>query len=216
MEEPQGPTVSPGGAEPSATFLPSLEEWARSTAGRLLAELPRRWAHSQGVARKAEDVALALEPADRPMLIAAAWLHDIGYAAVLRKCGLHPLDGARYLAALGVPGRVCGLVAHHSGAASVAALMGLGHQLAEFPDERGPVRDALWYCDLTTSPDGLPVSLRTRTVELCARRGPDDPVVRALADNGAERAGAVRRTESLLCPVLSGQNRDSGHGRRNG
>ncbi|QUQ64156.1 hypothetical protein [Kutzneria sp. CA-103260] len=98
----------------------------------------------------------------------------------------------------------------------MAALVGLGPQLAEFPEERGPVRDALWYCDLTTSPDGRPVSLRTRTAELRARRGPDDPVVRALTDNGAERERAVRRTESLLLPVLSGQNGDAGHGRRHG
>ena len=85
-----------------------------------------------------------------------------------------------------------------------------GHQLYLVG---GPVRDALWYCDLTTSPDGLPVSLRTRIVELCARRGPDDPVVRALADNGAERAGAVRRTESLLLSVHFRQNGEAEHGR---
>ncbi|WP_369794604.1 HD domain-containing protein [Kutzneria sp. 744] len=209
------PMLSEGGPGLDGAFPGEapLEEWARSTAGRLLADLPRRWAHSKGVGHKAEEVALALEPVDRPVLIAAAWLHDIGYAGAVRASGLHQLDGARYLAGLGVAGRVCGLVAHHSGAASVAALVGLGPQLAEFPDERGPVRDALWYCDLTTSPDGLPVSLRTRIVELCARRGPDDLVVRALADNGAERAGAVRRTESLLLSVHFRQNGEAEHGR---
>jgi putative nucleotidyltransferase with HDIG domain len=206
-------TVSSDGAFPSGA---QLVAWAQSTARRLLAELPRRWAHSRGVGRKAEDIALAVEPEDRPVLIAAAWLHDIGYADAVRRSGLHQLDGARYLAALGVPDRVCGLVAHHSGAASVAELVGLGPQLAEFPDERGPVRDALWYCDMTTSPDGLPVSLRTRMAELCARRGPDDPVVRALTDNGPEREAAVRRTEALLLPVLCGQNGEAGHGRPHG
>jgi hypothetical protein len=213
MEEPRDPTVSPGDAYRNGA---PLEERARSTAGRLLAELQRRRAHSQGVGHKAERVALAVEPVDRPALIAAAWLHDIGYADVVGRSGLHQLHGARYLSALGVPPLVCGLVAHHSRAASVAALMGLGSQLAEFPDERGLVRDALWYRYLTTSPYGLPVTLRTRTVELRARRGPDDPVVRALADNGAERERAVRRTESLLLPVLSGRNGDAGHGRPHG
>ena len=179
-----------------------LDTWARDTAGRLLArDLPRRWAHSQGVARKAEATALVLAPADRPVLVAAAWLHDIGYAAALARTGLHQLDGARNLAQLGAPPRVCGLVAHHSGADAVAALVGLGAQLARFPDERGPVRDALWYCDLTTSPDGLPVSYRTRLIELRARRRPDDPVIRALADNGEERAAAIRRTEARLPPL---------------
>ncbi len=80
----------------------------------------------------------------------------------------------------------------------------------------GPVRDAPWYCELTTSPDGLPVSLRTRMVELRARRGPDDPVVRALAVNGAERAGAVRRIASQLLSVRFGQNGEAGHGRPDG
>jgi hypothetical protein len=31
--------------------------------------------------------------ADRPVLIAAAWLHDIGYAPGLPETGFHPLDG---------------------------------------------------------------------------------------------------------------------------
>lgn len=206
--------LSRGGLGPDDAFPGGarLAERARSTARRLLGDLPRRWVHSQGVGRKAEGVALALDPVDRPVLIAAAWLHDVGYAAMVRASGLHQLDGARYLAELGFPGRVCGLVAHHSGAASVAALVGLGPQLAEFPNERGPVRDALWYCDQTTSPDGLPVSFRTRMVELRARRGPDDPVVRALADNGAERAAAVHRTESRLLSVRFGRNGEATYG----
>ncbi|GAA3795717.1 HD domain-containing protein [Amycolatopsis tucumanensis] len=194
-----------------------LDRWARVTAGRLLAdEQPRRWAHSQGVGRKAEGTALALAPADRPVLVAAAWLHDIGYAAAVGGVGFHQLDGACYLRSVGVPLRVCALVAHHSGADAVAALVGLGRRLAEFPDERGPVRDALWYCDLTTSPDGLPVSYRTRLLELRARRGPDDPVVRALAVNGEERAAAVRRTEDLLLSVRFGQRAEVDGDRRTG
>ncbi|MFD5089907.1 hypothetical protein ACFWMR_04860 [Amycolatopsis thailandensis] len=60
------------------------------------------------------------------------------------------------------------------------------------------MRDALWFCDMTTSPDGEPVSYTERLAELRIRRGPDDPVVRALAVNGAERAAAVHRTEQLL------------------
>ncbi|MFF5987127.1 HD domain-containing protein [Prauserella flavalba] len=201
-----------GPVEPYRGGAP-LEKWAQMTSWRLLAvRLPRRWAHSQGVGRKAEAVALAFAADDRPTLIAAAWLHDIGYAAGVRTSGMHQLDGARYLAGLGVPGRVCGLVAHHSGAVSVAAVMGLGPQLAAFSDERGPVRDALWYCDLTTSPDGLPVSFRTRMVELRARRDPNDPV-RALTHNGAERAAAVRRTESLLLSARFGQQEETGYGR---
>lgn len=42
---------------------------------------------------------------DRDLLVAAAWLHDIGYAPELRDTGFHPLDGARHLEALGAPAR---------------------------------------------------------------------------------------------------------------
>jgi putative nucleotidyltransferase with HDIG domain len=177
----------------------TLLVWARGTARRLLAEqLPRRWAHTRGVGHRAEQVAQALPPADRSVLVSAAWLHDIGYASELDDTGFHPLDGARFLAHNGVPRRVCALVAYHSGAAVVAELLGVTDQLAQFVEELGPVRDALWYCDMTTSPDGRPVSFADRIREIRARRQSADPVVRALAANCSERAAAVRRTEELL------------------
>lgn len=50
------------------------------------------------------------------MLIAAAWLHDIGKAAPLREHGFHSIDGARYLCERGWPAAVYEPVAHHSGA----------------------------------------------------------------------------------------------------
>ncbi|MGW4593640.1 three-helix bundle dimerization domain-containing protein [Amycolatopsis thermoflava] len=188
-------------ATPVAPYSPTVDlvDWARGTAEILLAgELPRRWRHTRGVAGRAGEVSAVLPPAERAVLVAAAWLHDIGYASPVSATGLHSLDGARFLARLGVPSRVCALVAHHSGAAAVASLSGLASELAEFPDERGPVRDALWYCDMSTSPWGEPVSFEDRMAEIEARRGPDDPVVRALAINRGERAAAVARTAELL------------------
>ncbi|MGI5500157.1 three-helix bundle dimerization domain-containing protein [Lentzea sp. CA-135723] len=176
-----------------------LASWARNTARRLLApELPRRWAHTAGVARRAERVARVLPEDERELLVAAAWVHDIGYAAEVKDTGLHSLDGARYLKRAGVSERVCSLVAHHSGAAAVAQLVGLADQLVEFPDNRGRLRDALWYCDMSTGPDGQPTTVQGRLQEIRQRRGPDDPVVRALAINGDERLAAVRRTHRLL------------------
>jgi putative nucleotidyltransferase with HDIG domain len=178
---------------------PCLSDWARNTARRLLAgQLPRRWAHTAGVARRAEQVARVLVTADQDLLVAAAWLHDIGYAAELGDTGFHPLDGARYLLRAGVSRRVCGVVAYHSGAAAVAQVLGLSDRLAEFEDDRGRLRDALWYCDMTTGPDGQPTTADHRVAEIRRRRGPDDPVVRALDINLDERLGAVRRTHRLL------------------
>jgi putative nucleotidyltransferase with HDIG domain len=174
--------------------------WAGRTAQRLLAdEMPCRWAHTQGVAATAVRVGRrVLSPPDRPVLVAAAWLHDIGYATQLRATEFHQLDGAQFLARSGIPHRICGLVAQHSGAAAVVELLGLGDQLAQFPDEHGPLRDCLWYCDMTTSPTGHRVTFPQRLTEIRARRGSHDPVVRALAINGPERAAAVQRTEHRL------------------
>ena len=52
---------------------------AQEMARGFLAEaLPRRWAHVQGVAGKAQRVAVSLALSEA--LVAAAWLHDVGYA----------------------------------------------------------------------------------------------------------------------------------------
>lgn len=115
----------------------------------------------------------------REVLVSAAWLHDVGYAPDAVETGFHPLDGARYLSGLGAPEHVVNLVARHSNAILEAELRGIGDLVAVFPDERGLLRDALWYCDLTTSPDGQPVSAPDRIVEIKARYGPGHIVTRA-------------------------------------
>jgi hypothetical protein len=61
----------------------------------LLAGLGARWQHVRGVARQAQRVSQGLAPEDRPYLVAAAWLHDIGYAPDLAATAFHPIDGAR-------------------------------------------------------------------------------------------------------------------------
>ena len=77
--------------------MDTLASWAQQLARALLQEpLPRRWTHVQGVAARARGLAPVLG-ADADLLIAAAWLHDIGYAPDLAVTGLHALDGARYL-----------------------------------------------------------------------------------------------------------------------
>src|SRR3954469_17643891 len=54
---------------------------AQLTAARLVGPLGDRWSHTVGVARCAAEVADAL-CLDADELVAAAWLHDIGYAPV--------------------------------------------------------------------------------------------------------------------------------------
>ena len=172
--------------------------WARDVAQSLLATaLPRRWAHVQGVADKAEHVAVSLA-LDSEVVVAAAWLHDVGYAPSVRDTDFHPLDGATYLAGRGASERVVNLVARHSHAILEAELRGVGRRLAAFPDEGGVLRDALWYCDLTTSPDGEPVGAGERIAEIRARYGPDDIVTRFIIQGESELLAAVDRTERRL------------------
>ena len=75
----------------------NLADWAEDTARTILqTPLPRRWAHTLGVAAQARSLAPILGR-DADLLTAAALLHDIGYAPDLIDTGFHPLDGARYL-----------------------------------------------------------------------------------------------------------------------
>src|SRR2546423_13505869 len=95
-----------------------LSQWAEEQSERLLAPLGRRWTHSQAVAKRAWAVADVVA-GDRDTLVAAAYLHDVGYAAPLALVGFHPLDGARWLADRGHD-RLCGVGANHSGAEQAA------------------------------------------------------------------------------------------------
>jgi DNA-binding FadR family transcriptional regulator len=158
---------------------------ARELARSLLEpELPRRWAHSRGVAGQAVALRRLLSQyAD--LLEAAAWLHDIGYASPLAVAGFHPLDGARHLRETGFGDRTLWtLVAHHTCAEIEAEVRGLGEVLAaEFPlSEVDPfLVAALTYCDMTIGPDGNPLTVDQRITEILSRYGPDDVVRRAIA-----------------------------------
>lgn len=133
------------------------------------------------------------------MLVAAAVLHDIGYSPSLVHSGFHPLDGAMFLAESKAPARLCSLVANHSAAAVPAKLRGLTAELAVFPDEQSTLRDALWYCDLTTDPRGRQVTFDERIADIRVRHGAGSINVRALDCGGlAARAAAVRRISGRL------------------
>jgi len=172
-------------------------ERAERLGGRLLAdELPRRWAHVGGVARRAGSVRLV----DRPMLeclVSAAWLHDIGYASSLADTGFHPIDGARHLRRLSFDDRVVNLVAHHSCARVEADLRGLTAVLAaEFPRDESLPHDELCFCDQTTSPDGAVIDVVDRLAEI-RRRYDDGDVVRRFVDLAEdELIATVRRVEA--------------------
>ncbi len=166
---------------------------------RLAGELPRRWKHVQAVAAKAERISPVLDEDDRASLVAAAWLHDIGYVSDLAQTGFHPLDGARWLRLQGFDPRVTALVAHHSCALIEADERGLRPELAdEFPSEVSATADALWYADMTTGPDGQDFDVADRLHEIRSRYGPDDVVTRFIDRAEPTILAAVRRTQERL------------------
>lgn len=178
-----------------------LVQASRGLAEQLLSGMAPRWAHTCGVAARAAQLAPAVPAAERPLLVAAAWLHDIGYAEPVMRSGFHPLDGARYLREHGFDELPAGLVAHHSGARFTAADRGLNGELAAFGDPRcwtGPLADALTTADQTTGPDGRPVDVETRLADMLRRHGPDSPQRRVHHLRAPVVRAAVARTERRL------------------
>jgi hypothetical protein len=109
----------------------------------------RRWqrilsaSNLPGVAARARDLAGRLG-GDAGLVGAAAWLHDIGYAAPLVVTNFHPLDGAPYLQDSAKPDVVVQeLFAHHTGALVEADERGLRAELVAEILRRHPPGDVV-------------------------------------------------------------------------
>jgi hypothetical protein len=70
---------------------------ARVNAEQRLRQLAPRWAHVRGVAAAAEPMAAALATTEAEAVVAAAWLHGVGYAPSVRSTCFHPVDGAAFV-----------------------------------------------------------------------------------------------------------------------
>jgi hypothetical protein len=171
-------------------------EWAAETSERLLAPLGNRWRHVAAVAERARRVASVLPTNERPVLVAAAYLHDVGYAPGLQRTGAHQLDGARYLRDLGHERLAC-LVAHHSEARFELELRGLEDELDSYKREESVLTDALSYCDMMTGPAGERMTLEDRVAEV-QRRYAEGCIVDALREALPALREAVERTEGRL------------------
>lgn len=174
--------------------------WAKEQAGALLGGDARRLSHVRAVARRAEELGMVLfggVPGDQEVAVAAAWVHDLGYAKALVRTGCHHLDGARYLDGLAEE-RLAGLVAYHSSGAAEAELRGLSEELSRYRCEESLVSDLLAYCDLSTGPDGNVVSLDERLVEVSRRYGPGHVVARGLLESEGALRASFARIEGLV------------------
>lgn len=162
-------------------------EEARELAQELLVGMPARLAHVEGVASTARSwgVPRAVE--------SAAWLHDIGYADLLHRTGMHAIDGALYLDLGGAPREVVSLVAFHTGAEYEADERGLVDQLIQFDRPRQDLLDLLILADLVTDPSGRRVDVTERLDEICTRYEPRHPVHRAVTRSRSYLQECVER-----------------------
>lgn len=146
-----GAGCSAGGCRGSAAVMEmseALEAWARRVLSDVDGLSETRLRHSAGVARRAAAASAALlATAEADLVQAAAWRHDIGYAAGLVDTSCHAIDGARHLRRLGAPDSVVGLVAYHSGAEHEAAQRRLDEELAEFLRPPEHLLNLLTYAD---------------------------------------------------------------------
>ena len=177
--------------------MTSMIEWAAEQAAALLSPLGDRWSHTKGVAERARYVGEVLSEKDRALLIAAAYLHDIGYAPSLKRTGFHPLDGAYYLLSHGQK-RLASLVAYHSEAPFEAELRGLTAELDKIPREHSTLADALTYCDMTIGPTGRRVSFEERIEDILERYGETHIVHQAIHRAAPALTGAIRHTQDVL------------------
>lgn len=174
-----------------------------------MAAHPVRLSHLAAVAARCEALTVTVDDAHVDALVAAAWLHDIGYLEDLSQTGFHPLDGARYLRAADWPDPVCNLVAHHSGSRFVARVRALEAELAAFVFTENAASDVLTAADNTAAQDGTFVAVSDRLAEKRHRHRADaagmgadphrDDYILAAAGRVSGRLAALGRTDPYLC-----------------
>lgn len=180
-----------------------VAELAQLRAKSALVGLPQRWAHVRGVAAAAEKTAALIETEHAWAIVAAAWLHDVGYAESIRTTGFHPLDGAEYAKEQGFPAIVVSLIAYHTGAMAEAAERSLSVQLSEIAEPPTKLLDVLTFADLTTSPIGEPIGAKDRVQEILSRYEKDDPVYRAVTKSAPRLLTAVDRVERRIAQATA-------------
>lgn len=157
-------------------------DWTASECEEVARELligsPARWSHVRLVARNLREL-MRSEPS-RGRLLAAAWLHDIGYAAPLIDTGMHAVDGAAFLDRAGAPSEIVSLVAFHTGAEYEAEERALVDQLMQFDRPPQEDLDVLILADLSSGPAGERVTVAERLDEITRRYESQHPVHRAI------------------------------------
>lgn len=192
-----------------------LAERARELAERHLGtELPQRWAHTRAVAALTARVAAVVAPDAEHILVAAAFLHDIGYNSKLRITGFHPLDGAEFAREETFPEIVVALVAYHCGAQEEATQRGLDGPLSQFLVPPRGFLDVITYADLHISPTGADTNPADRLTDVLKRYDRHHVVHRAIRRSGPELLAAAARVHKQVGGHrgLNAIHRSAGHG----
>ncbi|MFV0260179.1 MAG: HD domain-containing protein [Acidimicrobiales bacterium] len=163
-----------------------------------------------GVAERARRFGSCHDLDTADLLVAAGYLHDIGYAEPVHDTGFHPVDGARYLRRLGYDERLVTLVARHTCARIEAELWNLDHVMDdEFPDDPSLPHDELLFCDLTTSPEGYEVSVGHRLADIRRRYPPSSFVVQFVERAEPDLLAGAWRAQAILDGDTQGRLRTS-------
>ncbi|MEV4422683.1 HD domain-containing protein [Patulibacter sp. NPDC049589] len=187
---PDGPRT-PWGPDPGGS------PW-HERVPELTAADPRLLAHCVAVATTCASLARCCGLDDHEVAVAqlAGLLHDVGKAPSLRRDGeLHHLTGARLLRDAGDE-RLARLVAHHSGGRFEAELA--GQDLGAYEREQSLVADVLDLADLTTQPNGRPISIRGRYADIRERYGVRDGDAIALDLFVPDLTGVVARVTARI------------------
>lgn len=178
--------------------MDSVVERARLAALEMLTELPSRQAHVAGVAAVAGDVVARLRLANGELLVAAAWLHDVGYAGPIAWTGFHPVDGALWVQDQNFPAEVASLVAYHTGAEVEAEERGLSSALTQFAQPDPILLDVLTFSDLSVGPEGELVETEARVREILSRYPEGHPVHRSVSRSAPGLLATAGRVSDRL------------------
>lgn len=174
-----------------------MRTWSASqVATERLGGLGGRWRHVQGVGHLAES--LAVQGMVSAEVLAAAWLHDIGYAPSVMQTGFHPLDGSRFLQDHGMSSGIVALVAHHTGATFEADERCFADELAAMPSPDPVDLDALTLLDLVVGPSGELTTPERRIDEILTRYRSEDPVHRAVTRSRGSLLASAERARARL------------------
>lgn len=152
---------------PRSGVVPNRAQ-AIGIATDLLRDVGTRLDHVLRAGSVAAGLAGLFDDAEAELLVAAATLHDIGYAPRIAATGYHSLDGGLYLRRMGLSERLAGLVAHHSLAYLNAPDHGIN--LTDwFPREHGLLADSLIFADMHAAPDGRHIHHEDRFADIAGR-----------------------------------------------